>query len=150
MNAFTTATPATRLLCLPDAHGAPLADFDLYQEQDLLHISWHGHLTADAVVRGARAGMHLFANGVLPRRLLSNHQAVTGEWGEALPWLHYEWLPEASERGVRVMAHVLAHGTASQLINFPGSHEFIEAITHELRAQSFRHVEPALQWLAHR
>jgi hypothetical protein len=147
---MTTFSVATRLLRLPDAHGALLADFDFHQEQDLLHISWHGHLTAEAVVRGAKAGMHLFANSTLPRRLLSNHQAVTGEWGEALPWLHYEWLPEASERGVRVMAHVLAPGTASQLINFPGSHEFIAALTHELRARSFRHVESALQWLAQR
>ena len=148
MTAFSTAIPATRLLRLPDAHGALLADFDFYPEHDLLHISWHGHLTAEAVVRGAKAGMQLFATGTLPRRLLSNHQAVTGEWGEALPWLHYEWLPEASARGV--LAHVLAHGTASQLINFAGSHEFIAAITYELRARSFRHVEPALQWLAPR
>ena len=150
MNAFLPVSSATRLLHLPDAHGALLADFDFYPEHDLLHVSWHGHLTAEAVVLGAKAGMQLFANGTLPRRLLSNHQAVTGEWGEALPWLHYEWLPEASARGVRVLAHVLAHGTASQLINFPGGHEFVAAITHGLGARSFRHAESALQWLAQR
>lgn len=138
--------PATRLLSTPDSYGVLLADFDFYPEHDLLNITWHGHLTADAVVRGARAGTQLFAGRQLPRRLLSNHQHATGEWGEALPWLHYEWLPNATARGVRVLAHVLAHSTTSQLRNFPGSQEFITAIAQELRAVSFRHLEPAWHW----
>ncbi|WP_460581863.1 hypothetical protein [Hymenobacter arcticus] len=73
MTVLPPVASATRLLRLPDAHGALLADFDFYPEHDLLHISWHGHLTAEAVVRGAKAGMLLFASGMLPRRLLSNH-----------------------------------------------------------------------------
>jgi hypothetical protein len=136
-----------RLLSILDAHGALLADFDYYAGLDLLHVCWHGHLTAEAVVRGAKASLHLFAGAPLPARLLSNHQQVTGEWGEALPWLQYEWLPAACARGIRSVAHLLAPNTASQLINYPGGPEFIQAIRHELRAQSFRQAEPAWQWL---
>ena len=141
--------PFSRLLSLPDIHGALLAEFDFYPTLDLLHVRWHGHLTADAVVYGAKATLHLFAGRPLPSRLFSNHQAVTGEWGEALPWLQYEWLPAARGRGIRRVAHLLAHNTASQLINYPGGADFIDAITHEVRAQSFRHEEPAWQWLLH-
>ncbi len=144
------SAPATHLLSIPDAHGDRLADFTYYPAHDLLCVDWHGHLTAEAIVRGAKAGMHLFESRPLPHRLLSNHQQVTGEWGEALPWLHYEWLPKAAEGGIQVLAHVLAHNTASRLINFPGGHEFIAAVTHELRAVSFRHLEPAWHWVTSR
>jgi hypothetical protein len=139
---------AVHLLRLPDAHGALLADFELYPVLDLLHVRWHGHLTAEVLVHGVKAGMQLFAGRLLPKRLLSNHLAVTGEWSDALPWLQYEWLPVAQEGGVRRVAHLLAHNTASQLINYHGGPEFIQAFTHEIRAQSFRHAEPAWQWLA--
>ncbi len=141
---------ATRLLSTPDAHGALLADFDYFSEHDLLTTTWHGHLTADAVVRGIEAGMQLFEGHQLPRRLLCNHQHVTGEWGEALPWLHYEWLPKATERGVQVVAHVLTPGTAGQLLNFPGGPEFVSALKQELRAVSFRHMAPAWHWVISR
>ncbi|QKG52730.1 hypothetical protein [Hymenobacter sp. BRD67] len=94
--------------------------------------------------------MELFKGRRLPRRLLSDHQQVTGEWADALPWLHYEWLPEATSGGLQVVAHILAHNTESQLSNYSGSHEFIAAVTQELNAMSFRHLAPAWQWLTHR
>jgi hypothetical protein len=140
---------ALRLLSLPDTHGALLAEFDFYPTLDLLHIRWQGHLTADTVVLGATAMLHLFAGRPLPARLFSNHRAVTGEWNDALPWLQYEWLPAVRERGIYRVAHLLAHNTASQLINYHGGPEFIAAITHQVRAQSFRHETPAWQWLLH-
>ncbi len=140
---------AVHLLSLPDAHGALLTDFEFYPTLDLLHMRWHGHLTAEAVVRGAQAGVELFTGRALPARLLSNHLSVTGEWSEALPWIQYEWLPTAHARGLRRVAHLLAHNTASQLLNYPGGPEFIRAFTQEIRTQSFRHEAPAWQWLVH-
>ena len=149
MNDPYTHAQAVHLLSLPDAHGAPLTDFEFYPTLDLVYMRWHGHLTAEALIRGAKAGIGLFAGRALPARLLSNHLAVTGEWSEALPWLHYEWLPTARARGLRRVAHLLAHSTASQLLNYPGGPEFIRAFAQEVRAQSFRHEGPAWQWLAH-
>lgn len=147
MNDSASHPQAVHLLSLPDAHGALLTDFDFYPTLDLLHMRWHGHLTAEAIVRGAKAGMELFAGRALPTRLLTNHLAVTGEWSEALPWLQYDWLPTAHARGLGRVAHVLAHNTASQLVNYHGGPEFIHALTQVLRAQSFRHEAPAWQWL---
>lgn len=146
---FSTAL-ATRLLRLPDVHGALLADFDHFPTLDLLHIRWHGHLTADTLVQGARAGLALFAGQPLPRRLLTNHAQVTGEWAEALPWLQYEWLPEVAERGVRVLAHVLAQGQSSHFVSYQGSQEFTSVLRQTIRAASFRNLEPAWQWLTRR
>ncbi len=139
----------TQLLSLPDQHGALLADYDFYPHLDLLHISWHGHLTADSLVRGAKAGMRLFEGRPLPLRVLSDHSQVSGDWGEALPWLHYEWLPAASRQGVRTLAHVLSRDRASRLTQYSGSLEFIQAVRHELHARAFRHLGPAWQWLMH-
>jgi hypothetical protein len=146
---FSTAL-ATRLLRLPDVHGALLADFDHFPTLDLLHIRWHGHLTSDALVQGARAGLELFAGQPLPRRLLTNHSQVTGEWAEALPWLQYEWLPEVTERGVCVLAHVLAKSQSSHVVSYQGSQEFTNALQQAMRAASFRNLEPAWHWLTHR
>jgi len=150
MTELSTAAPVTHLLRATDRHGALLADFDHYPTLSLLHVCWHGHLTADALVRGAQAGMHLFEGQLLPRRLLSNHRHVTGEWADALPWLQYEWLPTVCARGVQVLGHVLAHSTPSQHISYPGGDEFITAISQALRTASFRNLGPAWQWLTHR
>jgi hypothetical protein len=146
---FSTAL-ATRLLRLSDVHGALLADFDHFPTLDLLHIRWHGHLTSDALVQGARAGLELFAGQPLPRRLLTNHSHVTGEWADALPWLQYEWLPEVTERGVHVLAHVLAKSYTSHFVSYQGSQEFTIALKQAMRAAAFRNLEPAWRWLVRR
>lgn len=150
MNSRFSTALATRLLRLPDLHGALLADFDHFPTLDLLHIRWHGHLTPDALVQGAQAGLALFAGQPLPRRLLTNHSQVTGEWAEALPWLQYEWLPEVAGRGVRALAHVLAKSNTSHFVSYQGSQEFTLAVKQAMCAASFRNLEPAWQWLAHR
>ena len=144
---MTTMSATTPLLQVPDQHGALLADFDFYPHLDLLHVRWHGHLTADSLVRGVQAGMHLFEHQLLPSRVLTDHSQVSGEWGEALPWLHYEWLPTAAERGVRQVAYVLSHDPASRLLHYPNSTEFVAAVAQKLRAQPFRHLGPAWHWL---
>ena len=82
MTEFSVTAPAARLLSLPDAYGAPLADFDHYPTLDLLHVGWHGHLTAEAVVRGAKAGMQLFATGT-NTLLLRNGAAAAAFLAEA-------------------------------------------------------------------
>lgn len=150
MNSRFSTALATRLLRLPDVHGALLADFDHFPTLDLLHIRWHGHLTADALVQGAQAGLALFAGQPLPRRLLSNHSQVTGEWAEALPWLQYEWLPEATGRGVRALAHVLAKSNTSHFVSYRGSLEFTTALKQTMCTASFRNLEPAWHWLTRR
>lgn len=145
----TLAFPTTRLLALSDAHGAPLADFDWYKPLDLLHVLWHGHLTADALVRGAQAGLELaaFRGQLLPRRILTNHRGTSGSWEEAAPWLHYDWLPRAQACGLRQLAHLVSLDHISRLSTSPGQQEFIAALGQVCRVRSFRHLPAAWRWL---
>lgn len=137
-------TSAQRLLALPDVHRALLAEYDYFPEHDLLHVCWHGHLTAPAVVQGVQAGLALFANRPLPRRLLTNHRLATGEWDEAIPWLHYEWLPQVLAQGLQLLAHVVPTATLQMTDDTPGEPEFMLALQSDLLVKSFRC--PLLAW----
>lgn len=134
-----------RLLSLRDAHGAPLADFDWHPAFDLLHVCWHGHLTAASLVHGAHIGLSLnsFKEAGLPRRLLTNHEQASGSWEEALPWLQYDWLPRAQTQGLARLAHVVSPDPASHFTE-PDHLELAAALRQAFRAKSFRH--PALAW----
>lgn len=146
------ATPSVRLLALPDAHGAPLVDFDWYESLDLLHVLWHGHLTPDGLVRGTQAGMELptFQHRPLPRRILTNHQHASGSWDEASPWLHYDWLPRATTRGLNLLAHLISHDSPGRLSSSPEQQEFFVALNQSCRTRSFRHLPLAWFWLTRR
>ena len=146
----TSSTLATRLLRLPDKHGALLAEFDWYADFDLLHVRWHGHLTAESKIAGSRAGMSLFEARRIPRRLLSDHSRVSGDWSEALPWLHYEWLPAAVAGALQAVAHIFSPDPASNLPGRPGYAELAAVFTRHMQAQAFRNFAPAWQWLTHR
>jgi hypothetical protein len=137
-----------RLLSLRDVHGAPLADFDWHPALDLLQVSWRGHLTADSLVLGAQTGLCLsaFAQNGLPRRLLTNHEQASGNWEEALPWLHYDWLPRAQAQGLGLIAHVISPDPASYLTE-PDQLELAAAMRQAFRARSFRHMAAAWYWL---
>ncbi|NML64785.1 hypothetical protein HHL22_06165 [Hymenobacter sp. RP-2-7] len=140
-----------RLLSLRDAHGAPLADFDWHPSLDLLQVHWHGHLTAASLVHGAQMGLSLgaFEDAKLPRRLLTNHEQASGSWEEALPWLQYDWLPRAQERGLALLAHVASPDPASFLTQ-PDHLELAAALRQAFQAKSFRHAAAAWYWLTHR
>lgn len=144
-------SPPQRLLSLRDTHGAPLADFDWHPTLDLLHVYWHGHLTAASLVQGAQVGLDLaaFQGRALPRRLLTNYEQASGSWEEALPWLQYDWLPRAHDRGLRLLAQVVSPDPASRFTQ-PEQLEFARALKQELPAQAFRHQSAAWFWLTHR
>jgi hypothetical protein len=146
MNTPSVAT-AQRLLVLADKHRAPLAEFDFFAQHELLRIRWHGHITADSFVQVATAGLALFPNQPLPRRLLSDNSQTSGEWEDAIPWLHYEWLPQAAERGLAVIAHVVPTESETPLNKSAGGIEFMEAVQEVLRAHSFRSPATAWQWV---
>lgn len=135
-----------RLLVLPDRHRALLAEYDYFLHYDLLHVRWHGHLTAAALVEGTQAGMALFSGRPLPRRLLSDNSQTSGEWEDAIPWLHYEWLPQASSQGLQLLAHVLQPDSEAPLEKAAGGADFWEVLSSRLRVRSFRGQAAAWQW----
>jgi hypothetical protein len=134
---------AQRLLTLPDAHGALLAEFDYFPERDTLWVRWHGHLTAAAVVEATRVAIGLRPDGVAPRRLLSDESQASGDWSEAVPWMQYEWLPGAARHGLQAMAFVASadpNGTSGD----PG---FLADARRLLAAKVFRDPLGAWHWL---
>lgn len=138
------AEPATvRLLSLVDAHRAPLAEFDYYPDDDVLCVRWHGHLTAAEVIRVGEAGLALRRQGSGARRLLNDKSGTTGDWGEALPWLQYEWLPQAVDNGLCAMAYTFSSDLDSQLV----SQEFVEAVHAHINIKVFHSPVLAWEWL---
>ena len=140
--------PASPLLVqhLPDffdAHGALLAEFDFYPDQQLMHVRWHGHLTAAAVVAGTRAGIALRQHGAAPRRLLDDKSLASGDWTEALPWLQYEWLPLALAAGLSAVAYVLSPDPTTKTSTL----SFTEAVRPLVPLGIFQEAGDAHHWL---
>ncbi|MBF9143299.1 hypothetical protein [Hymenobacter properus] len=137
------SSPPTHLLSLPDSHGAPLAEYLYYPDQHILYVRWHGHLTGGEVIRGVQQGGQW--RGQLDYPLILNDKSDTsGDWSDAVPWLQYEWLPQAVKLGVRAMAYLFSPDRDNHF----ASHEFIAALRPHIIVEQFEDPELAMKWLA--
>ena len=136
------ATETKPVLALNDRYGAPLAEFYYLPQGKVLYVHWHGNLTADEVIRAVTEGSTLMARYPFTR-VLNDKRETSGDWSEALPWLEYEWLPQAVAKGIRAVAYLLSPDLESQIV----SQEFVENIGHQLHTALFLHEEPARRWL---
>ena len=129
-------------LVVPDASGDPLAEFSYYPADDIMYVRWFGHLTAEEVIRVSKADMA--QRTTLPyRRVLNDKSQTTGDWQEALPWLQYEWLPDAARSGVEAMSYVVSADVAQQL----ASRQFVAQVRHLLAVEMFHDLTEAHRWL---
>ncbi|GAA4049495.1 hypothetical protein GCM10022409_40100 [Hymenobacter glaciei] len=135
-------TDTQPVLVVADRYGAPLADFYYLAEGAMLYVHWHGNLTAEEVVRAVSEGSKLLG-AYSYSRVLNDKRDTSGDWSDALPWLEYEWLPQAVTRGVRAIAYLLSPDLESQIV----SQEFMDAISRQLHTALFLQEEPARQWL---
>ena len=101
---------------LPDCYGAPLADYYFLPGEALLYVRWHGHLTGAAVIRGIREALELRRKYPYFKVLNDQHDTA-GDWSEALPWLQYEWLPQAVAAGLRAVAGILSPDLEAKVAN---------------------------------
>ena len=136
------ATDTQPVLALNDRFGAPLAEFYYLPQGKVLYVSWHGNLTAAEVIRGVTEGTKLMAQCPFVR-ILNDKRETSGDWGEALPWLEYEWLPLAVAGGIRAIAYLLSPDLESQIV----SQEFMDNIGQQAHTALFLHEEPARLWL---
>ena len=136
------ASHHVHLFTLPDAYGAPLAEYYFYPEKALLYICWHGQLTANEVIRGAiEAGKWM---DEYPYRLVMNDKRDSGgDWSDALPWLQYEWLPRAVKTNVQAMAYILSPDLHAQIV----SRRFIDIVQNEFQVALFTSETEAWNWL---
>ncbi|MCB2377695.1 STAS/SEC14 domain-containing protein [Hymenobacter sp. BT635] len=136
------STVYTDLGTVLDSHGQPIASFRLYPEQQLLYIRWTGNLTGPEVIEVATAAGPIQQQYHCPL-LLNDKTDSTGEWSEALPWLEYEWLPQAMKGGLRAFAYVFSPDMQNQGISM----EFAEHVGKHLPIQLFYDVDAAWEWL---
>ena len=142
MTLTTLAGPHTRLLTLDDAHGSPLAEFTHYPAHDLLHVSWHGPLTAAEIIRGVRHGGQ-WRNELRYSRILDDKSDAGGDWGDALAWLEYDWLPQVTEAGLCAMAYVFSKEVENRFL----TQQFMEAVSKSIAVAEFEDVAEATAWL---
>ncbi|MBF9224273.1 hypothetical protein [Hymenobacter ruricola] len=133
------------LLTLTDVHGAPLAEYFYYPEYKLLYVRWHGHLAGPELIRGVQQAAHWRAQFEYPL-ILNDKSDTGGDWSDALPWLQYEWLPQALKAGVRAMAYLFSPDRENQF----ASHEFIAALRPHIAIEQFDDLETAFKWLIER
>ena len=133
---------AVPLATLADGYGAPLAEYYLFPESALLYIRWHGQLTAAAVIRGAMAAVELLKRHPYGR-VLNDKRDTGGDWSEALPWLQYEWRPQAVTAGIRAIAYLLSPDLSAQFV----SREFGEAMKSQIQVALFTSETRARRWL---
>jgi hypothetical protein len=138
----TLSASYVTLQSVPDAYGRPIASFRHYPEEQLLCIRWTGNLTGEEVIRVAKAGGAIQQPLHCPL-LLNDKTDSTGDWAEALPWLEYEWLPQALAAGLRAFAYVFSPDMQNQYISV----EFAERVGQQLPIQLFYDLDAAWEWL---
>ena len=137
---FTTAV--VHLTTLADKFGEPLVDLYFVEADALLFLHWHGHVTADEIVRAATTGSQWRAQYSY-QRILNDKRAASGEWSEALPWMLFEWTPRAVAFGIRAMADIVARPFGYQPVN----EAFAEAVRDQLPVAVFTDEAEALRWI---
>lgn len=136
------SAPPTHLLTLTDSHGAALAEYFYYPNQELLYVRWHGQLTGAEVVRAVQQGGQ-WRNQLKYSLILNDKSDTGGDWSDALPWLQYEWLPQALAAGVKALAYLFSPDRENQF----ASHDFMAAMRPHLAIEQFESLEEALVWL---
>lgn len=130
------------LTAIADSYGAPLAEYYFFPDNDLLYICWHGQLTAAEVIRGVVEAMRLLEEHPF-QRVLNDKRDTGGDWSEALPWLEYEWLPQAVASGLRAIAYIQSPNLEAQIV----SQEFVAALRGQIQVLLFTTEKDARQWL---
>ena len=134
--------PPTQLLTLKDDLGSDLAEYFFYPGDELMYVRWHGHLTGDAIIRGVEQGGK-WRDQFNYTYLLNDKSDTSGDWSDALPWLQYEWLPQALEAGVRAMAYVFSPDRENLFV----TQEFVLAVRPHIAIELFEDLDLALAWL---
>ena len=130
------------LVKLPDSYGAPLADYYFLPNESLLYVKWHGYLTSAAIIKGTQEALEL--RGKYPYyKVLHNKHDTAGDWSEALPWLQYEWLPQALSTGLRAVACILSPDLE---VNLAGQ-KYVVAMQMHCSSAAFTTQTQARIWL---
>lgn len=136
------STSYTALQSVLDKHGILIASFRHYPDEQLLYIRWTGNLTGQEVIKVARVAGEIQQALYCPL-LLNDKTDATGDWSEALPWLEYEWLPDAVKQGMQAFAYVFSPDMRNHLISLA----FAEHVRRKIPVELFYDTATAWEWL---
>jgi len=68
---------------------------------------------------------------------------VTGDWQDVNDWIQFEWLPKATEAGLRCFAHVYSQNMFSRL----SARDLFMRVSPQLQMQNFYEREAAETWI---
>ncbi|WP_210516642.1 hypothetical protein [Hymenobacter terricola] len=130
-----------------DSFGAVVADYTFFPGTEVLYVRWHGHMTSDELVRAAYVGLQLNQQWQ-PQGLMQDLRGSSGEWGEALSWLEYEWIPgiKANCPNLRGIAGLLDAEASLPYTNT----QVIAQLDQHFEFCLFYSPAPAWQWLDQR
>ncbi|GAB3839258.1 STAS/SEC14 domain-containing protein [Hymenobacter jeollabukensis] len=135
-------SPAELVYHVDDDHGQRVADFGFFATERVLYVRWHGHLTADEVIRVAEASLP-WHEQLHPVGLLNDKRGTSGEWGESMAWIEYEWIPRAKASGLQAFAYVI---NPDMMVSFENA-ALIEKIRQKVDLRTFYSVGAAWKWL---
>ncbi|KAA9332413.1 hypothetical protein F0P96_13145 [Hymenobacter busanensis] len=128
-----------------DTFGIVVAELNFFPNERVLYVRWHGHLTSEEVIRVAEATLP-WHQQLHPLGILNDKRSTSGDWGEAMHWLEYEWVPVAKKNGLRVFAYVLDADMQVSL----GNAQVLDQLQQELDLRVFYSVPAAWRWLRQR
>ena len=134
--------PPSQRLTLNDDHGAVLAEYLFYPDDELLHVRWHGHLTGAEIIRGVQQAGQWRAQ-LNYAFVLNDKSDTSGDWSDALPWLQYESLPLALSAGLKAMAYVFSPDRENRF----ASQDFVAAMRPHMAIEVFEDIATAVAWL---
>ncbi|UYZ61029.1 hypothetical protein [Hymenobacter latericus] len=128
-----------------DPSGATVAEFNYFVAERVLYVCWHGHLTGELVIQVGEASLP-WIEQLHPLGLVNDKRGTTGDWGDSIDWIQFEWLPRAKKNGLHAFAYVMDPDTPMSLENT----SVADAIGEEIELRMFYSLPVAWKWLRQR
>ena len=125
---------------LPDTDGSRCT---LTEEPDgWLRATWRGFVDMEEALRGADNYLHALQQLRNPY-LLNDNVELMGPWFDSIEWLERVWMPQATQMGLRFVAHVVQADSLSDTLTV----HFEKGAAGALELQIFQQVPEAEEWL---
>jgi hypothetical protein len=133
--------PTMLINYLPDGDGSRCTL--TYEEADgWLRATWRGYVDAAEALRGAENYL-AHAGPFQCAYLLNDNTDLQGSWFDSVEWLEQVWLPQALQRGLQYVAHVVQADTRTDILTLT----FPAPLVGVLELQLFHQVAEAEEWL---
>ncbi|MBF9143753.1 hypothetical protein [Hymenobacter properus] len=130
-----------------DSFGAVAAEYTFFPLMRVLYVRWHGHVTADELVRAAQVGLRINQQ-LQPLGLMHDIRGTSGDWGDAAPWVEHEWIPgiQAHCASLRSIGFLSDADTPAPYTNLL----LLDKLNQEFEFQRFYSLRAAWRWMEQR